>query len=101
MYWQVIYTLKFDFKHYIIDIDECAERTVFCEQSCHNTEGSYVCDCEPGYHLVNNVSCADINECNYNNGGCDHTCNNQEGSYNCLCDAGYTLEEDGVGCSGC
>ena len=92
---------KFDFKHYIIDIDECAKRTVFCEQSCHNTEGSYMCDCEPGYHLVNNVSCADINECNYNNGGCDHTCINQEGSYNCLCDTGYTLEEDGLGCSGC
>ena len=60
-----------------------------------------MCDCEPGYQLINNVSCADINECKYNNGGCDHTCNNQEGSYNCLCDAGYTLEENGLGCSGC
>ena len=85
-----------------IDINECADGTAFCEDSCFNTDGSYACDCKPGYQLLmNNISCSDINECIDNNGGCDHECINQEGSYICICDTGFTIEEDGQGCSSC
>ena len=40
----------------IIDIDECAsDATNNCEQVCHNTQGSYTCDCDAvGYELDEN-----------------------------------------------
>lgn len=32
------------------DIDECEDRwPSMCSQLCINTEGSYKCDCHPGY----------------------------------------------------
>ena len=33
------------------DIDECEEGTSGCEQICMNTDGSFICDCDPGYTL--------------------------------------------------
>ena len=45
--------------HYIIiasytDIDECAESTNGCSQTCNNTIGSYMCSCDFGYRLASN-----------------------------------------------
>lgn len=34
------------------DIDECAVRKGGCEHKCHNTEGSFYCTCERGYHIA-------------------------------------------------
>ena len=34
-----------------IDIDECTETSVDCEQLCSNTIGSYNCGCRSGYRL--------------------------------------------------
>ena len=34
-----------------IDIDECAEDTDGCNQTCTNTIGSHDCSCHSGYHL--------------------------------------------------
>lgn len=34
------------------DIDECAENNGLCDQTCTNTEGSFFCDCDTGYQLV-------------------------------------------------
>ena len=40
------------------DINECATNNGGCSQVCLNTEGSYVCDCYPGYGLgPNNHTC--------------------------------------------
>ena len=86
--------------NFILDINECTNGTNLCEQTCYNTEGSYVCDCQPGYELSNNLTCSDINECLNNNGGCNQMCVNQVGSYYCQCNASYVLDEDGRGCSG-
>lgn len=36
-----------------IDIDECAEGTDGCTQTCTDTKGSYVCSCDTGYRLAN------------------------------------------------
>ena len=33
------------------DIDECTDETDNCEQTCMNTNGSFVCGCNPGYML--------------------------------------------------
>ena len=39
------------------DLDECAENDMLCDQICENTFGSYVCTCEPGYELIDDVMC--------------------------------------------
>ena len=83
----------------LIDINECLNGTHYCEHNCYNTNGSYVCDCQPGYQLANGLSCSDINECDTDNGGCSQVCINQVGSYYCQCNTGYTLDGDGHGCT--
>ena len=35
----------------IPDLDECTMGVHSCEQSCHNTPGSYSCSCEEGFQL--------------------------------------------------
>ena len=41
-----------------LDINECAINNGGCSQVCLNTEGSYSCDCYPGYELgPNNHTC--------------------------------------------
>ena len=35
----------------IPDLDECIMGVHSCEQSCHNTPGSYSCSCEEGFQL--------------------------------------------------
>ena len=90
--------IKFSFIY--LDINECLNDTHLCEHNCYNTNGSYVCDCQPGYQLTNGLSCSDINECNTDNGGCSQVCINQVGSYYCQCNNGYTLDDDGHACTG-
>lgn len=36
------------------DIDECSIGTDKCEQSCMNTVGGYICECQAGYSLDSN-----------------------------------------------
>ena len=36
----------------IPDLDECTMGVHSCEQSCHNTPGSYSCSCEEGFQLL-------------------------------------------------
>ena len=33
-------------------MDECFLGTDGCNQNCVNTDGSYLCYCTPGYHLM-------------------------------------------------
>lgn len=35
----------------ITDIDECQEGTHLCSQTCTNTNGSYMCQCQEGFRL--------------------------------------------------
>uniref|UniRef100_A0A4W4H199 Si:ch211-241f5.3 n=1 Tax=Electrophorus electricus TaxID=8005 RepID=A0A4W4H199_ELEEL len=67
---------------------------------CTNTNGSYYCNCEPGYqtkdkktfNATQGVKCHDINECEYERCGENATCHNTSGSFYCTCDPGYRLE---------
>ena len=38
-----------------VDIDECAEGSSGCDQTCVNEPGSYHCECAPGFNLVSPV----------------------------------------------
>ena len=38
----------------ITDVDECLDNNGTCSHDCVNTEGSYYCECPPGYILQSN-----------------------------------------------
>lgn len=44
----------------IVDTNECLVDGS-CDQICHNTNGSYSCDCVPGYKKMNRTGCQAIN----------------------------------------
>lgn len=48
-----------------LDIDECADGSHQCtgNQLCSNRQGSYICQCPPGYRLNSLRQCQDVNEC--------------------------------------
>ena len=71
-----------------VDIDECRNRDTCRKKStCKNTDGSYICQCDPGFR---GDLCEDIDECNQTS-TCDvnAACLNTEGSYICSCNSGY------------
>ena len=56
----IIYTSlsPIDGVFYALEINECSENLHICEQVCVNTNGSYSCECNPGYSLsVNGFNC--------------------------------------------
>ena len=83
------------------DIDECAEGTDGCAQTCTNTVGSYSCSCGTGYRLASDEhTCSEVDECAEGTDSCAHTCTNTVGSYSCSCDSGYHLASDRQSCNG-
>ncbi|CAH8488553.1 unnamed protein product [Schistosoma margrebowiei] len=72
------------------DVDECLSGRSGCEQRCVNTYGSFLCECENGYVVVqdNPKRCKPsecLTKCHLGNGKCDTT-----GKCHCL--PGYTGE---------
>ena len=49
--------LDYNFKIFVIDIDEYDIFPYICDHFCTNTDGSYVCECEIGYVLENGHDC--------------------------------------------
>ncbi|XP_041640811.1 adhesion G protein-coupled receptor E5 [Cheilinus undulatus] len=89
-----------------IDMDECEEIADPCGKhaECHNTKGSFYCQCQPGFMNIrgkinfteHNGQCLDVNECNNSNPcGPGAYCNNTIGAYTCICLPGYTNSSDG------
>ncbi len=87
--------------HTCTDIDECAKRTFTCQarSSCVNTDGSYQCPCDPGYHGDGRTQCLTNPICNANGTNCDsHAgCVEVQGTTYCQCKTGYT--GDGASCA--
>ena len=80
---------------YCVDIDECRNRDTCPKRStCENTDGSYMCQCNPGF---GGDLCEDMDECNQTS-TCDvnAACLNTEGSFVCSCNLGY--RGDGITC---
>ncbi|CAL2252437.1 unnamed protein product [Prunus armeniaca] len=43
------------------DIDECALNKTICENGkCINKDGNYTCECDSGYHNLNNTTCIKV-----------------------------------------
>ncbi|KAH3729949.1 fibrillin-1-like isoform X3 [Dreissena polymorpha] len=76
------------------DVDECLDIQGMCadaRKSCHNSIGSFTCDCNPGYREDSDGFCRDIDEClDPLLNECSNTCINTDGSYTCGCESGYT-----------
>ncbi|XP_035663895.1 signal peptide, CUB and EGF-like domain-containing protein 1 [Branchiostoma floridae] len=69
---------------------------------CHNSPGSYGCQCKFGFELKEDQhECKDVDECldNSGTGPCDHICIDMTGSYRCSCRDGYDLGADGFSCA--
>ena len=76
----------------VADVDECAENSDGCNQTCTNTPGSFVCSCQAGFTKANK-NCFDIDECALNASRCgdNASCNNTQGSFMCSCNSGEYL----------
>ena len=46
------YTISF------LDVNECDDGNGGCENSCNNTDGSFICSCNIGYQLYSNRFCS-------------------------------------------
>ncbi|XP_065180915.1 uncharacterized protein LOC135811608 [Sycon ciliatum] len=94
------------------DYDECSALHNPCYRyypipdsgpHCHNTWGSYRCNCQHGYKRTqdgNTYTCNDIDECAQSDNHCythfrrDNApnCINTPGTYDCVCRQGYDVE---------
>lgn len=80
------------------DIDECLTMENHCRNDnsrCVNTNGSFFCQCQPGYELTSDNSstkCTDIDECRLKRNVCDHYCVNLVGSFKCVCRRGFHID---------
>ncbi|KAJ8280860.1 hypothetical protein GJAV_G00059950 [Gymnothorax javanicus] len=96
---RVGYTMK---NRKCTDVDECLNpRTCGKESRCVNTDGSYRCECHPGFRASGpGRQCRDINEC-LEGDLClpKGVCVNTEGSYHCVCSEGYQAAANGTLCA--
>uniref|UniRef100_A0A3Q2DKH2 Adhesion G protein-coupled receptor E5 n=1 Tax=Cyprinodon variegatus TaxID=28743 RepID=A0A3Q2DKH2_CYPVA len=89
------------------DIDECKDYPGLCGNNsrCLNTNGSYHCNCLPGFvnskrklnFSASEGQCLDINECTDSPPKCTPygKCLNLLGSYECSCNSGYSNKSQG------
>ncbi|XP_075720635.1 thrombomodulin-like [Rhinoderma darwinii] len=77
------------------DIDDCAASPYICEHHCTNTIGGFVCDCNPGFEIVE-ATCVDIDECINPTTLCEQECENFPGGYRCYCDEGFVIDDKNI-----
>uniref|UniRef100_A0A8D1KYF8 Adhesion G protein-coupled receptor E2 n=1 Tax=Sus scrofa TaxID=9823 RepID=A0A8D1KYF8_PIG len=78
-----------------LDVDECQQKLRICKSHsiCINTQGSYTCQCLPGFKLNprDPKLCTDVNECTPGSNPCHNSthCFNLVGRYECRCRPGW------------
>ena len=79
------------------DFNECEMMENLCEGGdCINTDGSFRCQCPPGYKLDSTGRrCEDQDECETFNFCGNGTCSNLRGGFQCDCSPGYGPGRDG------
>ncbi|KAI4876431.1 hypothetical protein NFI96_032393 [Prochilodus magdalenae] len=89
---------EYELQPAVRNIDECTtgRHTCRADQICYNTRGSFLCQCQPGYHS-NGDQCVDRDECLLSH-YCMHRCVNTPGSYYCECNSGYQLASNNHSC---
>ena len=76
-FWSIIPRKDDGFGH-CDNIDECMATPCGTNANCHDTLGSYICDCQAGYEADSYKDCVDIDECTID-GKCPHVCTNKAG----------------------
>ncbi|XP_059151338.1 fibrillin-1-like isoform X1 [Physella acuta] len=73
------------------DINECTAKPGICKNGiCINTDGSFRCECRPGFVLdATGVNCVDKDECQEKDVCGNGTCTNTVGSFECTCNVGF------------
>ncbi|XP_052281301.1 fibrillin-2-like [Dreissena polymorpha] len=73
------------------DLNECMLEPDLCKNGrCINTDGSFRCECLPGYELNSTGrSCVDKDECRVASVCGEGECSNTNGSFSCDCKAGF------------
>ena len=66
--------------------------------TCHNTVGSYVCNCSHGKVLASDGHSCVEDFCRTSNLACSHQCVNDLTGARCVCQDFFTLDEDGQTC---
>ncbi|KAG9262834.1 CD97 antigen-like [Astyanax mexicanus] len=81
-----------------VDDDECVVNPCGEHSLCHNTDGSYYCSCQQGFHTRSGAQnftatkdqCKDINECTTSSPCSENSyCLNTLGSFTCTCLPGF------------
>uniref|UniRef100_UPI00358E543E growth arrest-specific protein 6-like n=1 Tax=Myxine glutinosa TaxID=7769 RepID=UPI00358E543E len=83
-------------KNCATDINECEEGKASCDHVCINTDGSFHCRCNVGYHTELDLrSCTDDDECLRDPTLCgpNIVCENHPGYYTCRCPFGYSYNK--------
>ncbi|KAI4903935.1 hypothetical protein NFI96_031938 [Prochilodus magdalenae] len=84
-----------------LDVDECALNRSLCREHgvCHNTVGSFMCHCDPGYQDTDGQGCVDLNECEVLVDVCgEAACENVPGSFMCVCQEGFEYNRISAKC---
>ncbi|KAL4228223.1 Fibrillin-1 [Mactra antiquata] len=73
------------------DLNECMLEPLLCKNGrCINTDGSFRCECNPGYILnAYGEECVDNDECKIQGACGNGTCENTPGGFICSCDDGF------------
>ncbi|XP_052253079.1 fibrillin-1-like [Dreissena polymorpha] len=83
------------------NVNECQANPTICNDSlktCKDELGSYTCDCNYGYILLDGV-CTDIDECLEGTDNCTQMCNNTVRGFECECNPGFS--GTGNNCTAC
>ena len=78
--------------------NECLDNNGGCQGTCHNTIGSYVCNCSHGKVLASDGHSCVPDHCRTAGLNCNHQCVNDLTVARCTCPEHFTLGDDGRSC---